>query len=88
MESSFKTQTVFNSTLCIGTIISTAAATVFGYELPVAVGEQATAIFNTILSILVLLGIVIDPTTNDVSDSEQTLRYNKPRDDLEGKQRW
>ncbi|WP_233436391.1 phage holin [Lysinibacillus capsici] len=35
---------------------------------------QATAIFNTILSILILLGIVIDPTTSDVSDSVQVLK--------------
>lgn len=53
----------------------------FGYSLPEAVGEQATAIFNTILSILILLGIVIDPTTSDVSDSEQALKYKKPKDD-------
>ncbi|MCS5501255.1 MULTISPECIES: phage holin [Lysinibacillus] len=53
----------------------------FGYSLPEAVGEQATAIFNTILSILILLGIVIDPTTSEVSDSVQALKYKKPKDD-------
>jgi len=53
----------------------------FGYSLPEAVGEQATAIFNTILSILILLGIVIDPTTSEVSDSVQALKYEKPKDD-------
>ncbi|MEK5330243.1 phage holin [Lysinibacillus sp. FSL W8-0992] len=51
----------------------------FGYSLPEAVGQQATAIFNTILSILILLGIVVDPTTSDVSDSEQALKYQKPK---------
>lgn len=53
----------------------------FGYSLPEAVGEQATAIFNTILSILILLGIVIDPTTSEVSDSVQALKYEKPKGD-------
>ena len=53
----------------------------FGYSLPETVGEQATAIFNTILSILILLGIVIDPTTRDVSDSVQALNYDKPKGD-------
>ena len=53
----------------------------FGYDLPSAVGEQATAIFNTILSILVLLGIVIDPTTTDFSDSEKALKYSEPNGD-------
>lgn len=55
-------------------------AQVFGYALPVAVSEQITAIFNTILSILVVLGIVVDPTTSDVNDSEQALNYNKPKE--------
>ncbi|MFJ7663764.1 phage holin [Lysinibacillus sp. NPDC097162] len=53
----------------------------FGYSLPEAVGEQATAIFNTILSILILIGIVIDPTTSDVGDSEQSLKYRNPKED-------
>ncbi|KMN39545.1 MULTISPECIES: phage holin [Lysinibacillus] len=53
----------------------------FGYSLPEAVGEQATAIFNTILSILILLGIVIDPTTSEFSDSVQALKYETPKDD-------
>ncbi|MEG0259909.1 MAG: phage holin [Lysinibacillus sp.] len=65
-------------------LLAQQVAQAFGYDLPSAVGEQATAIFNTILSILVLLGIVVDPTTNDVGDSEQALGYNKPRNDLDG----
>ena len=52
----------------------------FGYSLPETFGEQVTAIFNTVLSILVLLGIVIDPTTSDVNDSEQALNYDEPKD--------
>ncbi|MEK9196895.1 phage holin [Ureibacillus sp. 179-F W5.1 NHS] len=58
-------------------------ADLFGYGLSAAVSEQATAIFNTVLSILVLIGIVQDPTTSGLGDSEQALGYNKPRDDLE-----
>jgi len=30
---------------------------------------------------LILLGIVIDPTTSEVSDSVQALKYEKPKDD-------
>lgn len=36
--------------------------------------------FNTILSILILLGIVIDPTTSEVSESVQALKYETPKD--------
>ena len=44
-----------------------------GYEIPVEMSEQATTIFNTVLSVLVLSGIVVDPTTDGVKDSEQVL---------------
>ncbi|MGE7693143.1 phage holin [Lysinibacillus sp. NPDC094177] len=43
--------------------------------------NQVTAISETVLSILALLGIIIDPTTNGVSDSQQAMDYNKPKDD-------
>lgn len=44
-----------------------------GYEIPIEMTTQAETIFNTILSILVLSGIVIDPTTEGLKDSEQVL---------------
>ena len=43
--------------------------------------DQVTAITETVLSILALLGIIIDPTSNGVSDSYQAMRYEKPKDD-------
>jgi phi LC3 family holin len=43
--------------------------------------EQITAISETILSILGLLGIIIDPTTSGASDSSQALNYDVPRKD-------
>lgn len=43
--------------------------------------EQVTDLFNTVLAILVLLGIVVDPTTDGVNDSNQALTYKKPRGD-------
>ena len=45
--------------------------------------DQAHAIFNAVLAVLVLLGVVVDPTTAGTSDSEQVMGYNKPRDDLD-----
>ena len=42
---------------------------------------QITAISETVLSILGLLGIIIDPTTRGVSDSTQAMDYNKPKGD-------
>ena len=42
---------------------------------------QITALSETVLSILGLLGIIIDPTTQGASDSSQALNYDKPKDD-------
>ena len=42
--------------------------------------DQITSISETVLSILALLGIIIDPTTKGTSDSQQALNYEKPKD--------
>ncbi|MEK3727153.1 phage holin [Lysinibacillus sp. FSL W8-0953] len=42
---------------------------------------QITAISETVLSILGLLGIIIDPTTAGASDSSRALNYDVPRKD-------
>ncbi|MFY0521474.1 phage holin [Lysinibacillus sp. UGB7] len=42
--------------------------------------DQVTAISETVLSILGLLGIIIDPTTQGASDSAQAMDYDKPKD--------
>lgn len=52
---------------------------VFGYDLTSMMGEQLTSIFNTVLSILILMGVVVDPTTKGMSDSEQARMYRRPR---------
>ena len=49
----------------------------FGFEIPHNIQEGV----NTLLMILVLLGIVVDPTTKGVADSERALNYQKPRED-------
>ena len=51
----------------------------FGYDLTSGMSEQLTNILNTVLSILVLMGVVVDPTTSGTSDSERALMYRKPR---------
>lgn len=49
----------------------------FGLEIPHNIQEGV----NTLLMILVLLGIVTDPTTKGVADSERALNYHAPRED-------
>lgn len=60
-------------------ILGQQVAAAFGFGITEAISEQATGIFNTVLSILVLLGVVSDPVTEGLSDSPQALRYNKPK---------
>ena len=62
-------------------LLAQQVARALGYDLPEAVGEQATAIFNSVLGILVLLGVVVDPTTSAVSDSQKAMQYAKPKED-------
>lgn len=52
----------------------------FGLHIPSNIQEGV----NTLVVILVILGIVTDPTTKGVGDSERALNYNKPRNDKEG----
>ena len=48
----------------------------FGIDITV-ISAEITIIVETTLSLLVLLGIVIDPTTNGVSDSGQVMTYEE-----------
>lgn len=56
-------------------------ASFFGVDTTIY-NEQVTDLFNTVLAILLLLGIVSDPTTTGMSDSQQAMRYHKPRDEV------
>ena len=59
-----------------------AIAAVFGWEidLTTAVGKLLTVI-NTVFSLLVVLGIVVDPTTEGIGDSDRALGYDEPWED-------
>jgi len=48
----------------------------FGYNTTIY-NEQVTDIFNTVLAMLVLFGVVSDPTTPGLNDSERAMEYNK-----------
>lgn len=42
--------------------------------------EQLLAIVNALFVVLTILGVVVDPTTLGVTDSEQALTYEKPKE--------
>lgn len=41
---------------------------------------QLVAIVGTVFALLAILGIVADPTTKGIVDSEQALSYEKPKE--------
>lgn len=60
-------------------------AAVFGYTLDLGpLGDRLLEVVNALFAVLVILGIVTDPTTKGVGDSSQALTYDKPKDDKEG----
>lgn len=55
-------------------------AALFGFDTTIY-NEQVTDIFNTVLALFVLFGVVSDPTTPGLNDSERALKYNKSKGD-------
>ena len=59
-----------------------AVAAVFGYTLDLGdIGNKLIAVVNAAFSVLVVLGVVVDPTTAGISASKQARGYNWPKED-------
>lgn len=57
-----------------------AIANVFGLTIDLGdLGNNLIAVINAVFVVLSILGIVVDPTTNGVSDSDRALTYNEPQ---------
>lgn len=64
-------------------LIQTVAA-LFGFQIDLGeIGDKILAVVNAVFVVLAILGIVTDPTTEGVSDSEQAMTYTAPKDDAE-----
>lgn len=62
-------------------LIQTVAA-VFGFSLDLGeIGNRLIAVVNAVFGVLVVLGVVVDPTTAGISDSKQARGYNYPKED-------
>ena len=54
-------------------------ASVFGYTIDMGdMGNKLLAVVNAVFGFLSILGIVNDPTTATLSDSERALGYSEP----------
>lgn len=58
------------------------AAAVFGFSLDLGdLGDRLLAVVNALFAVLVILGVVNDPTTEGLGDSRQALGYDAPKKD-------
>lgn len=63
-------------------LLITQILTIFGVTVDFTeLNEQLISVVGTIFSILAILGIVADPTTEGISDSARALTYEKPNDE-------
>lgn len=59
-----------------------AVAYVFGFSLDLSeLGDKILAVVNALFTVLAILGIVTDPTTDGVSDSALAMTYDEPKVD-------
>ena len=56
-----------------------AVAALFGFELDLDfLSERLLTVVNAVFVVLTILGVVVDPTTQGVADSERAMGYDKP----------
>lgn len=59
-----------------------AIAAVFGFEYDFGdLVNKLIVVVNTVFAVLVIIGIVNDPTTTGIADSQQALTYDQPKSD-------
>ena len=62
-------------------LVQTVAA-LFGFALDLGeIGDKLLAVVNAVFALLVILGVVNDPTTAGISDSKQARTYSSPKED-------
>lgn len=63
-------------------ILIQAVGAVFGISLDLGdLGNKLVDVVNAVFVVLAILGVVNDPTTAGLSDSERALQYDEPKED-------
>lgn len=76
----FKNKTFWLALIPAALLLIQAVAKVFGFELDFGeLGNNLTAVVNTVFALLAVLGVVVDPTTKGTSDSEQAMTYGESK---------
>lgn len=61
-------------------LLASQVCRLFGVEIDLTfISEQLTGIIETLFVILGILGIVVDPTTKGLGDSERAIGYTEPQ---------
>ena len=61
-------------------ILAQAVAAVFGYTLDFQdISAKLIAVVEAVFSVLAILGVVVDPTTEGIEDSKLAMTYNEPK---------
>ena len=61
-------------------LLAQAVAAVFGITLELGeLGDKLVAVVNAVFGVLVILGVVNDPTTEGLGDSKQAMGYDWPK---------
>lgn len=56
-------------------------AAVFGFTLELGeLGDKLLAVVNAVFGVLAIVGVVADPTTAGMSDSNQAMTYTTPKE--------
>lgn len=78
----FKNKTFWISVIPAILLLIQAVAAVFGFALDFGdLGNKLLAVVNAVFALLSILGVVNDPTTIGVSDSNRAMTYEVPNDD-------
>ena len=60
-------------------LVVQAVAALYGYRWDfVVLNQQIAAVINAVFAVLAILGVVNDPTTAGVTDSDRAMGYSKP----------
>ena len=77
----FKNKTFWLALIPAVLLLAQQVAGLFGVALDFGgLKDQLTAIVGTVFTLLAILGIVADPTTAGVGDSEQAMTYDEPKE--------
>ena len=75
----FKNKAFWLGLVPLALLLIQQVAAIFGLSLDFGVlQEQLVAVIGTVFALLALLGVVVDPTTEGIGDSERALAYEEP----------